>query len=143
MSKVPPSDPGLGTLGTVTPGPLVTPPPEFSPPVQLPGVKLGLRPPTGPLQVTLGVMLLKLLHLENFCPCLRKASTVFPPRIRYWLRTPLRFLTTNLKPSLQPEMLGTSERMIYSQWNPWMTALSSTSAYTSVAPLTIRIATRT
>merc|ERR1712112_108382 len=27
ISKVPPSDPGLGTLGTVTPGPLVTPPP--------------------------------------------------------------------------------------------------------------------
>ena len=26
ISKVPPSDPGLGTLGTVTPGPLVTPP---------------------------------------------------------------------------------------------------------------------
>ena len=28
------------------------------------------------LQVTLGVMLLKLLHLENFCPRLRKASTL-------------------------------------------------------------------
>ena len=30
ISKVPPSDPGLGTLGTVTPGPLVTPPGGFS-----------------------------------------------------------------------------------------------------------------
>ena len=29
ISKVPPSDPGLGTLGTVTPGPLVTPPGGF------------------------------------------------------------------------------------------------------------------
>merc|ERR1712058_65853 len=27
ISKTPPSDPGLGTLGTVTPGPLVAPPP--------------------------------------------------------------------------------------------------------------------
>ena len=29
ISKVPPSDPGLGTLGTVTPGPLVDPPGGF------------------------------------------------------------------------------------------------------------------